>query len=211
MLRRRVGRLSIGPAAASVELVRFDPRTTPGKLERSEVAGAAQIPRHCDDKLRPRPRPRSSRRSTRSAGSSKAPWTSSRSTSAGLASCSAPRHPPASSKRSTDTSASTTRSVGSCTPSRSPPATTQTASASSVPCAPPAAQPGHTPAFPPNTLNAAHEQATQELLFELLPPRRLRTNPRVVKRKMSNYNVKRPEHRNPPKPANTQTPPSWAS
>ena len=49
-------------------------------------------------------------------------------------------------------------------------------------------------------LDAAHEQATQELLFELLPPRRLRANPRVVKRKMSNYNVKRPEHRNPPKP-----------
>lgn len=39
-----------------------------------------------------------------------------------------------------------------------------------------------------------------ELLHELLPPRRLRSNPRVVKRKMSNYAVKRPEHRNPPKP-----------
>ena len=34
----------------------------------------------------------------------------------------------------------------------------------------------------------------------MLPPRRLRSNPRVVKRKMSNYPVKRPEHRNPPKP-----------
>jgi len=33
-----------------------------------------------------------------------------------------------------------------------------------------------------------------------LPPRRLRANPRVVKRKMSNYAVKRAEHRNPPKP-----------
>jgi hypothetical protein len=38
------------------------------------------------------------------------------------------------------------------------------------------------------------------LLFELLPPRRLRTNARVVKRKMSNYQLKRPEHRNPAKP-----------
>ena len=32
------------------------------------------------------------------------------------------------------------------------------------------------------------------------PQRRLRTNARVVKRKMSNYQLKRPEHRNPPKP-----------
>ncbi len=54
--------------------------------------------------------------------------------------------------------------------------------------------------FPPEALNAAHDQAARELLFELLPPRRLRANPRVVKRKMSNYAVKRPEHRNPPKP-----------
>jgi hypothetical protein len=41
---------------------------------------------------------------------------------------------------------------------------------------------------------------TTELLFELLPPRRHRTNPRVVKRKMSNYGVKRPEHWNPGPP-----------
>ena len=33
-----------------------------------------------------------------------------------------------------------------------------------------------------------------------LGPRRLRTNPSVIKRKMSNWGVKRPEHRNPPKP-----------
>jgi hypothetical protein len=54
--------------------------------------------------------------------------------------------------------------------------------------------------FPPTTLTAAHEQTTDELLFELLPPRRLRTNARVVKRKMSNYPVKHPHHRNPPTP-----------
>ena len=64
-----------------------------------------------------------------------------------------------------------------------------------------AQQPGRTPAFPPRTLNAAHEKANQdELLFELLPARRLRANPRVVKRKMSGYPVKRAEHRNAPKP-----------
>jgi hypothetical protein len=63
-----------------------------------------------------------------------------------------------------------------------------------------AAPPGHTPAFPPRALNATHDQAAQELLFELLPPRRLRANPRVVKRKMSGYAVKRAEHRNPPRP-----------
>ena len=54
--------------------------------------------------------------------------------------------------------------------------------------------------FPPTALKAAHEQATEELLFELLPPRRLRANARVVKRKMSKFPVKHAEHRNPPKP-----------
>jgi hypothetical protein len=39
------------------------------------------------------------------------------------------------------------------------------------------------------------------MLFELLPPRRLRAAPRVVKRKMSNYGVKRAEHRPWPQPA----------
>jgi hypothetical protein len=39
-----------------------------------------------------------------------------------------------------------------------------------------------------------------ELLFEPLPKRRLRNNPRAVKRKMSKYGVKRPEHRNLPGP-----------
>ena len=39
-----------------------------------------------------------------------------------------------------------------------------------------------------------------EILHELLPVRRLRSAARVVKRKMSNYGVKRPEHRNWPRP-----------
>ena len=51
------------------------------------------------------------------------------------------------------------------------------------------------PGSSPQTLDDAHRQVTSELLFELLPSRRHRTNPRVVKRKMSNCGVKRPEHR----------------
>lgn len=39
------------------------------------------------------------------------------------------------------------------------------------------------------------------MLHGLLPERRLRSNPHVVKRKMSGYPVKRAEHRNPPKPS----------
>jgi hypothetical protein len=77
---------------------------------------------------------------------------------------------------------------------------TPTGSRSRAPCAPRAARPPATLAFPPKTLTAAHEQTADELLFELLPPRRLRANARVVKRKMSNYPVKRPQHRTPPKP-----------
>ena len=43
--------------------------------------------------------------------------------------------------------------------------------------------------------------AAEEILFEPLPPRRLRTNPRVVKRKMSSFGVKRSEHRRWPQPS----------
>ena len=65
---------------------------------------------------------------------------------------------------------------------------------------PPAAQPARSRDFPPLTINSAHEYAITEILAERLPSRRLRTNPRVIKRKMSNWPVKRPEHRNPAKP-----------
>ena len=54
--------------------------------------------------------------------------------------------------------------------------------------------------FPPLTIATAHDHAITEILAELLGPRRLRSNPRVINRKMSNWPVKRPEHRNPPKP-----------
>jgi hypothetical protein len=39
-----------------------------------------------------------------------------------------------------------------------------------------------------------------EIVHELLPTRPLRSAARVVKRKMSNYGVKRPQHRNWPRP-----------
>jgi hypothetical protein len=42
--------------------------------------------------------------------------------------------------------------------------------------------------------------AAEEILFEPLPPRRLRANPRVVKRKMSGFGVKRSHHRRWPQP-----------
>lgn len=42
--------------------------------------------------------------------------------------------------------------------------------------------------------------ASAEVLHELLPHRRLRSNPRVVKRKMSGYGVKRSAHRSWPQP-----------
>ncbi len=42
--------------------------------------------------------------------------------------------------------------------------------------------------------------AAEEILFEPLPDRRPRANPRVVKRKMSGYGVKRARHRHWPQP-----------
>ena len=49
-------------------------------------------------------------------------------------------------------------------------------------------------------MDAAHDKALTEILHEPLPHRRLRANPRVVKRKMSNYGVKRAAHRDWPQP-----------
>jgi hypothetical protein len=51
------------------------------------------------------------------------------------------------------------------------------------------------PGFPPQALDQAHASAREEILFERLPRRRLRAAPRVVKRKMSSYGVKRAAHR----------------
>jgi hypothetical protein len=53
-----------------------------------------------------------------------------------------------------------------------------------------------------DTVNLAQalRRATSELLHGLLPQRRLRANARVVRRKMSNYDLKRAPHRNWPTP-----------
>jgi hypothetical protein len=53
-----------------------------------------------------------------------------------------------------------------------------------------------------DTVSLAHAfaRATRELLHGLLPARPLRANARVVRRKMSNYNVKRAQHRDWPTP-----------
>lgn len=49
-------------------------------------------------------------------------------------------------------------------------------------------------------INTALREALTEIGDELLPRRRLRAAARVIKRKMSNWNLKRPEHRNWPRP-----------
>ena len=57
--------------------------------------------------------------------------------------------------------------------------------------------------FPPRGLRHLHQQVLAEILEEILPPRRLRTDPRVVKRKMSKFHVKRATHRRWPQPTRT--------
>ncbi|WEH12322.1 hypothetical protein [Streptomyces sp. VNUA24] len=49
--------------------------------------------------------------------------------------------------------------------------------------------------FSPDLLASALVMLEQDLLERLLPVRRLRSQARVVKRKMSNYHLKRAEHR----------------
>ena len=48
-----------------------------------------------------------------------------------------------------------------------------------------------------------HQQLLTEVAAELLEPRRNRINPRVIKRKMSNWLKKRDKHRNSPQPTKT--------
>jgi hypothetical protein len=50
----------------------------------------------------------------------------------------------------------------------------------------------------PQLYPRVYGQLLQDLLQDLLPPRALRTNPRVVKRKMSNFKLKRASHRGLP-------------
>jgi hypothetical protein len=54
--------------------------------------------------------------------------------------------------------------------------------------------------FPPEALATVFRDAVAEIVREPLPARRLRAQPRVVKRKMSNFAVKRPDHRLWPQP-----------
>ncbi|MPZ89919.1 MAG: hypothetical protein GEU81_18100 [Nitriliruptorales bacterium] len=55
--------------------------------------------------------------------------------------------------------------------------------------------------FPPGRLARALKHTLAELLERLLPPRRRRTNPRVIKRKIASWPLKRAAHRIPDRPA----------
>ncbi|MFB7443039.1 transposase [Streptomyces mirabilis] len=57
--------------------------------------------------------------------------------------------------------------------------------------------------FSPDLLVRALVMLEQDLLERLLPVRRLRSQPRVVKRKMSNYHLKQTEHRSWTQPTRT--------
>ncbi|MFE7619054.1 hypothetical protein [Streptomyces sp. NPDC057496] len=63
-------------------------------------------------------------------------------------------------------------------------------------------------ALSPSRLSRALTHAIRELLERLLPPRRQRSNPRVTKRKMSNWRLKHTHHRNPPAAAISLVPPT---
>jgi len=53
------------------------------------------------------------------------------------------------------------------------------------------------------TLKQWWKELLAEVAEETIPPRRYRFNPRVVKRKMSGWEKKKPRHRRPPKPSKT--------
>ena len=53
----------------------------------------------------------------------------------------------------------------------------------------------------PELLPGLYRRLLQDIARELLPPRRKRSNPRVIKRKMSRWKLKRPHHRKWPQPA----------
>ncbi|WP_406430107.1 hypothetical protein OHB00_01485 [Streptomyces sp. NBC_00631] len=59
--------------------------------------------------------------------------------------------------------------------------------------------------FSPDLLVRALVLLQHDLLERLLPHRRLRSQPRVVKRKMSNYRLKRAQHHTWPQPTRTGT------
>jgi hypothetical protein len=51
----------------------------------------------------------------------------------------------------------------------------------------------------PDQLPLLYRRLLRDIAAKRLPPRRLRVNPRVIKRKMSNFRLKRPEHDHPPR------------
>lgn len=53
---------------------------------------------------------------------------------------------------------------------------------------------------PPEQRPALYQRLLRDMARNRLPPRRLRSNPRVVKRKMSNFKLKRAEHQCWPQP-----------
>lgn len=53
----------------------------------------------------------------------------------------------------------------------------------------------------PDQLPQLYARLLRDIAAERLPNRRLRSNPRVVKRKMSNFRLKRPEHQHWPQPS----------
>jgi hypothetical protein len=58
-------------------------------------------------------------------------------------------------------------------------------------------------AFPPDLLHRAWQHFCSEVRDRLPPPRRPRSQPRVVKRKMSGYRARTSHHRNRPQPNRT--------
>jgi hypothetical protein len=57
--------------------------------------------------------------------------------------------------------------------------------------------------FSPETQSEAHQRVLDEILDRIDSARLNRANPRVIKRKVSNWPVKRPHHHNPKEPAPT--------
>jgi hypothetical protein len=55
----------------------------------------------------------------------------------------------------------------------------------------------------PEQRQRLYERLLHDIAAKGLPPRQTRTNPRVVKQKMSNFKLKRAEHYQPPKPRGT--------
>jgi len=52
----------------------------------------------------------------------------------------------------------------------------------------------------PELLPKLNQRMLRDIAAVRLPQRRLRSNPRVVKRKMSKFHLQRPEHRHWPQP-----------